>query len=250
MSQYPLLQISRITKVFDGKAVALQDVSFEVGKNEFVHLVGPNRAGKTALLKLVAAEHQPTAGEIVFDGQRIRSMTKKQMALMRRKLGLIFPDLGLIDEMDVFDNIALGPRILGRKEGTIGRRVNQLLHQMGLWTRRRTCPALLSSADRQKVAIARALAKDPLLLLADDPASSLDQEGAKQTLELLKKINLLGTAVLLATRPPCLYERSAARVINIENGRIVKKTIRFPRISVGAGEADGLQAICEAMEYP
>jgi cell division transport system ATP-binding protein len=239
MLQDPLLQINSITKVFDGKAVALQDVSFEVGKGEFVHLLGPNRAGKTTLLKLVASEHQPTAGEIIFDGQEIRSMTKKQMALVRRKLGLIFPDLGLIDDMDVFDNVALGPRILGRKESTIGSTVNQLLHQMGLWTRRRTCPAQLSSAERQRVAIARALAKDPLLLLADDPALSLDQEGAKQTLELLKKINLLGTAVLLATRPSCVFEGGAARVINIENGRIVKRTIQFPRISVGAGEADG-----------
>ncbi len=87
--------------------------------------------------------------------------------------------------------------------------------------------------------IARALAKNPLLLLADDPALNLDQEGAEQTLELLKKINLLGTAILLATRPSCVIEDGAARVINIENGRIVKRTIRFPRISVGAGEADG-----------
>ena len=216
-----MLKLKEVTKVFDKNALALDKISFEMRRGEFVFLVGPNQAGKTALLRLIASEERPTDGEIVFDGFNSQRIKRKQIPLLRRKMGRIFQDFSLINDMDVFDNIALGLRILGRKEKKLKNKVYHSLEMVGLCGKVKIFPHQLSSGEKQKVAIARAIAKDPLLLLADEPTLNLDAESTDEILKLLKKINLLGTAVLVATHDLRLCDGNSAKIIRIEKGKLV-----------------------------
>ncbi len=216
-----LLKLHQVTKVFDGDVVALDGISFQMVRGEFLLLVGPNQAGKTTLLRLIASEERPTQGDIFFNGFGSRTLKRKEIPFLRRKMGRIFPDFRLIDDLNVFDNVALPLRILGKRERKIKRRVPEVLEMVGIPGARRRFPSCLSSAEKQKAAIARALAGDPLLLLADEPTMNLDKDSADEILTLLKEINLLGTAVLLATRHFRLWDGILPRMLRLEKGRPV-----------------------------
>ena len=216
-----LLTVQRVSKVFDGNIEALQEVSFQMARGEFLLLVGPNRAGKTTLLRLIASEEKPTQGVILFGEFDSRTMNRKKISLLRRKVGRIFPDFGLIDDLTVFDNVALPSRILGRRERRVRTSVGELLEMVGIPETSRRFPPGLSSAEMQKAAIARALAGDPLLLLADEPTMNLDEESADEILALLREVNLLGTAVLLATRHFRPGNDFPPRMLGLKRGRLV-----------------------------
>ena len=204
-----------------------------MARGEFVLLVGPNRAGKTTLLRLIAREEKPTRGSIRFQEFDSRSMSKKKIHLLRRKMARVFPDLGLIDDLTVFDNVALPLRILGRKERRIRSRVGELLQIVGIPKTSKRLPSRLSSAEMQKATIARALAGDPLLLLADEPTVNLDEESADEILAILREVNLLGTAVLLATRHFRPGKHILTRTIRLEKGRVVNSGLS-PASSAGS----------------
>jgi cell division transport system ATP-binding protein len=216
-----LLELIEVTKASGGDSPVLDRVSLRMEKGEFLFVVGPNQAGKTTLLKLIAAEERPTSGEIHFAGFDSRKIRKRQIPLLRRKLGRICEDLKLVEQMNVFDNVALAPRILGQKERKVKRKVFQALGMVGLCAKARAYPRELSSAERQKAAVARAMAGDPLLLLADDPACHLDEEAATEILGLLGRINLSGTAVLVAASDLRGCGPKQARMIRMERGRLV-----------------------------
>jgi len=216
-----LLKLKEVTKVFDKNVLALDKISFQMGKGEFFFLVGPNQAGKTTFLRLIASEERPTKGEIVFDEFNSQKIKKKQIALLRRKIGRIFQDFKLINDMNVFDNVALSLRILSKKEKKTKDKVHQVLELVGLSEKVRFFPPHLSSAEKQKVAIARAISNDPLLLLADEPTLNLDKESTDEILELLKQINLFGTAVLIATHDFRLCDGNQTKIIRIEKGRLI-----------------------------
>lgn len=217
-----LLSLKEVTKVYDKRVLALDKISFQMGKGEFFFLVGSNQAGKTTLLRLIASEERPTKGEIVFDEFNSQKMKKKQIPLLRRKMGRIFQDFRLIDDMNIFDNIALSLRIVGRQENKIKDKVRQVLGMVDLSGKGKLFPQGLSSAEKQKAAIARAIVKDPLLLLADEPTLNLDEEGSDEILKLFKKINLFGTAVLVATHDFCLCKNNnTAKTIRIEKGKLI-----------------------------
>ena len=216
-----LLKLHRVTKVFDGNVAVLDEVSFQMARGEFLLLVGPNQAGKTTLLRLIASEERPTQGAIFFNGFDSRTLKRKEIPFLRRKMGRIFPDFRLIDDLNVFDNVALSLRILGKRERRIKRRVPEVLEMVGIRGASRRFPPSLSSAEKQKATIARALAGDPLLLLADEPTMNLDKDSADEILTLLKEINLLGTAVLLATRHFRLWDGILPRMLRLEKGRSV-----------------------------
>lgn len=216
-----MLKLEKVTKIFLTESVALEEVSFHLEKGEFVHLLGPNRVGKTALLRLIAAQDRPTQGEIIFDGLSSRDMEQKQIPLWRRKLGLILEDPGLVSEMNVFDNVALSLRILGEKEKKIKRKVRGALDAVGLLTKSRTSPVCLSSAEKQKTSIARAIVRNPLLLLADEPTANLDEDGAQEITDLLGRVNLFGTAVLLASTGKRTGKVGPGRVLKIDKGKVL-----------------------------
>lgn len=216
-----LLEVRDVTKVFDKNILALDKVSFQMERGGFLFVVGPNQAGKTTLVRLIAAEERPTEGEIYFDGFQSRQIKKKHIPLLRRKMGRVFEDFKLINEMSVFDNVALSLRISGAKEKRIKDKVFQALGRVGLSGKSKLFPAGLSSAEKRKVGIARATVGDRLLLLADEPTSNLDEEGTAEILELLTRVNLLGTAVLLATSDFRLCDGRGGKIIRMEKGKVI-----------------------------
>ncbi len=211
-----MLKLEKVTKVFQGSVLALREVSFELQKGELAFLMGPGRVGKTTLLRLIAAEAKPTQGEIVFDGLSSRDQGAKRIALWRRKLGLVSDHPRLVDDMSVFDNVALGLRVSGEREGRIKRRMPEVLEQVGLLAKSRALASHLSSGEQQKVAVARALVKNPVLLLADEPTSGLDESDAQEIMDLLKKVNICGTTMLMTCRESVPGGLNPNRVIRIE----------------------------------
>jgi len=216
-----LIKLQEVTKIFDKNLLALDKISFQMEKGDFFFLVGPNKAGKTTLLKLISLEERLTQGEIVFDEHNSQIIKKNEIPLLRRKMGRIFYDFRLINDMSVFDNVALGLRILGKKESRIKHKVQQVLAMVGLSGKEKILPHHLSAGEKQKVSIARAIAKDPLLLLADEPTLNLDEESADEILRLLKQINLLGTAVLFATHDVRLGAGNSAKILRLEKGKLI-----------------------------
>jgi cell division transport system ATP-binding protein len=216
-----LLELDQVSKVFEKNLRALDGISFRMVKGEFLFIVGPNLAGKTTLLKLITSEEKPTEGKVVFDGFDSRKMKRKQLPLLRRKMGRILQDFRLINDMNVFDNLALALRILGGKERSIKDKVGEVLEMVGLPGKGRSFPASLSSAEEQKAVIARAIIKDPLLLLADEPTLNLDEESSEEIMKLLKQINLLGTAVLVTTHDYRWGGEKSARIIEMREGRFI-----------------------------
>lgn len=217
-----MLEFRQVTKIFDGTRTVLEGIDFRMEKGEFLLLVGPNRAGKTTLLRLISLEEFPTKGEIVFDNFSTRTIKKKQIPLLRRKMGRIFPDFQLIDDTNVFDNIAVSLRINGTIERKTKRKVQQVMETLGLFRMARCYPGQLSNGEKQKVACARAMVREPLLLLADEPTLNLDQKSSDEILGLLRQINLLGTSVLLATCDPHLRVGDHAKKIMLEKGKMIQ----------------------------
>jgi cell division transport system ATP-binding protein len=221
MTADPFLELKEVSKTFDDNDLTLNRVSFRMQKGQFLFLVGPNGSGKTTLLKLIAAEESPSSGEIHVDGIDVRRMDRRETLLLKQKMGRVFQDLKLIKEMDVFNNVALSLRILGKSERRVKDKVFQALGFLGLSGKSRFFPAQLSSAEKQKVALARAVAKDPVLLLVDEPTSNLDDQGKEEMMNLIKKINLMGTAILFATKDMSLCRDDSVKVMKMEKGRLV-----------------------------
>ena len=216
-----MLELKDITKTYDKSQMSLDGISFRLDRGEFLCLVGSNQAGKTTLLKLISFEERPTSGEIIFDQHTNRTMKRKQIPFLRRKMGRIYPDFRLISDLNIFDNIALSLRVGGMKESQIKSRIRQVMEMMGLGGKEDLFPSQLSAGEKQKVACVRAIVKEPLLLLADEPTLNLDEKNKGEILALLRHINLLGTAVILATRDSSLDENNQKRILKMEKGRII-----------------------------
>jgi cell division transport system ATP-binding protein len=225
-----LLELKEVTKIYEKNRAAVEGISLQVGKGEFVILAGSNQAGKTTLLKLISLEEFPTSGEIVFDRFSSLTIAKRKIPLLRRKMGRIFPDFRLIDEMNVFDNIALSLRIDGENERRAKRRVSQVMEWLELFRIDRCFPRQLSDGEKQRVACARAMVKEPMLLLADEPTLNLDRENSEVTWRLLRQINILGTAVLLTTCDSFPSSGNHARIIQLDKGKLVPPTTDGSRI--------------------
>jgi cell division transport system ATP-binding protein len=217
----PFLVLKEVSKVYGDNNPAVDRVSLRMEKGQYLFLVGPNGSGKTTLLKLMAAEESPSSGDIYIDGIDVRRMDRREALLLKQKMGRVFQDLKLIKEMDVFNNVALSLRILGKSERRVKDKVFQALGFLGLSGKSRFFPAQLSSAEKQMVALARAVAKDPVLLLVDEPTSNLDDQGKEEMVSLIKKINLMGTAVLFATKDMSLCRDDSFKVMKMEKGRLV-----------------------------
>jgi cell division transport system ATP-binding protein len=217
----PFLVLKEVSKVYGDNNPAVDRVSLRMENGQYLFLVGPNGSGKTTLLKLMAAEESPSSGDIYIDGIDVRRMDRREALLLKQKMGRVFQDLKLIKEMDVFNNVALSLRILGKSERRVKDKVFQALGFLGLSGKSRFFPAQLSSAEKQMVALARAVAKDPVLLLVDEPTSNLDDQGKEEMVSLIKKINLMGTAVLFATKDMSLCRDDSFKVMKMEKGRLV-----------------------------
>jgi len=217
-----LLKINNLTKIYNHRTVALDNVNLEIERGGLVFLFGPNGAGKTTLFKLIILDERPTSGEIIFDGISSLKIKAKKIPNFRQKIGMMFQDQRFLEKKDIFENLAISLRVLGEREKRVTKKVTETLGWVGLSGKRNSLPEELSDGERQKLSFARAIIRSPLLFLADEPTSGLDTLNSSYILELIQKINSLGTTVIVATNQFRLIENQPARVIRLDSGKIVE----------------------------
>ncbi len=219
-----MIEFRDVYKVYEKNWYALQGINLRIEKGEFVYVVGPSGAGKSTLLRLIYMDLFPTAGEVVVAGYSSSRIKPKEIPYLRRKIGVIFQDFKLLKDKNVYENVAFALEVIGTPRRKIKEKVLKVLAEVGISHKRHAFPYQLSGGEQQKVAIARALVRDPFILLADEPTGNIDPEGTREILELLKNINTSGTAVVMATHELSLIERFPRRLIRLEQGRIVEDT--------------------------
>jgi cell division transport system ATP-binding protein len=206
---------------------AVADLDFSVANGELVFILGPSGAGKSTLLKLVLMEEFPNEGQVVVGGFTSSAMSSRKLPPLRRKIGMVFQDFRLLRDRSVFDNVALPMRVAGIFDPRrLHARVGAVLAEVGLFHRRNALPRELSGGEQQRVAIARAVVNEPLVVLADEPTGNLDRQIGAGIFELLRRIHLSGTSVLVATHDEEMARRFGARVIRLEEGRIAEDSAR------------------------
>ena len=219
-----MLLFDKVSKKYNGDITALEDIYFNIDKGEFSFLVGPSGAGKTTLLRLLIREELPTSGSIFFEDIEIPKLPRKLLPTYRQRLGIVFQDIKLLPSKTLEENIAFALEILGKEDKEIKDTTDYLLELVKLQDRRSLFPQQLSGGEQQRGAIARALANNPDLLVADEPTGNLDPDNAIQILEILKNINKNGTTVFVISHDKELVNQMKTRVIRMVNGRIVSDT--------------------------
>lgn len=216
-----MIQLYNVTKAYQKENAALKDLSLQIGKGEFVYVTGASGAGKSTFLRLLYCAERPTRGQILIDGKNITRIRRYKVPYLRRKIGIVFQDYKLLNSRTVFENVAFALEAQGKKRYEVGKKVYQALKEVGLEHRLQRTPMELSGGEQQRIAIARALVVDPLILLADEPSGNLDHGVAMEIMELFKRANARGTTVLLATHDQSLYKRFPRRVITLDQGTLV-----------------------------
>jgi cell division transport system ATP-binding protein len=220
-----MLKFQNITKAYrtsSGKITALNDVSFELKKGEFVSIVGRSGAGKTTLLRLLLAEEKPTSGQVFFEGQDVHIIKSNHLPELRKRIGAVFQDYKLISSKTTFENVAYVLEVIGATNKEICRDVPQVLELVGLHERANNFPHELSGGEKQRAAIARALIHRPDIILADEPTGNLDPYNASDIIKLLIKINEMGTTVILATHDKQVINSLGKRVITLDRGKLIR----------------------------
>jgi cell division transport system ATP-binding protein len=216
-----MIQFFKVYKTYPGNIRALANISFTIEKGEFVFVTGPSGAGKTTLLKLIIRAERPDQGEILVNKRNLARIKNSQIPLLRRGVGFVFQDFKLLNHKPVYDNIALVLRAVGHNKRDIAKRARQVLKVVGLDERvLRHPPLKLSGGEQQRVAIARAMANTPSIILADEPTGNLDPELTMEIMNLLEKVNRLGTTVVVATHNTGLVAQYDKRTIPLLRGEI------------------------------
>ncbi len=210
-----------VTKEYPRSGVALSNISFRIEKGEFCFLTGASGAGKSSLLKMIYMEEKPSHGEVLVTELSSNKTSKKEIAYLRRRIGIVFQDFKLLQDRTAEANIAFALEVTGAAKDTINKKVSRVLAQVGLASKGTAYPRELSGGEQQRVAIARALVNDPELLIADEPTGNLDERATRAVFQLLKDINKTGTAVVMATHNLDLIRSSTYRTIELNHGRLV-----------------------------
>jgi len=203
---------------------ALRELSLRIDKGEFVFLTGPSGAGKSTLLRLLLRQEVPSEGKLVVGGRDLARLSRRQVQAYRRSLGFVFQDFKLLPKKTVLDNVAFVPRVLGMNAAQQQRRTFQVLKWVGLQHRMNALPMELSGGEQQRIAIARALVNDPVIILADEPTGNLDPDLSLEIMNLFREINARGTTVLVATHDRELIRRVGRRTLTLDHGTIVEVT--------------------------
>ena len=224
-----MISFQSVSKRYEGGNEALSDVSFEVERGEMAFLTGPSGAGKSTLLKLVALIERPSRGQIIVNSQNLAGISRRQLPYYRRQIGVVFQDHKLLNDRSVFDNVALPLVIAGADATEIAKRVRASLDLVGLLHKEKALPMTLSTGEQQRVGIARAVVYRPTVLIADEPTGNLDPDLSQEVMQLFKRLNQVGTTVLIASHDRGLVEQFAPRVFNLKSGHMAE-----------SGEAHGI----------
>lgn len=219
---FDMIFFDRVSKVYPDESVALEDVTLTIEPKEFVSIVGPSGAGKTTLLKLFLAEERPTQGSVFYQDEDVHALDKKAINEFRRRVGMVFQDFRLLPNKTVYENIAFTMEVAGRTDEEIESDVPHVLELVDLSNKVWNFPRELSGGEKQRVAIARALVNEPDIIIADEPTGNLDPVNTYDVVQILKKINDLGTTVILTTHNKGIIDSLSKRVIAMDRGRIIR----------------------------
>ncbi len=217
-----MLEMIDISKIYPGGSVALQDINVRIEQGEFVFIVGPSGAGKSTFFKMLFREVLPSSGKVIVNGHDLVKMTDKEIPYFRRQLGIVFQDYRLLPDRTVYDNVAFAMQVIETPYRKIKRRVNDVLDLVGLRKRAHAYPTELSGGEQQRIAIARAIVNDPILLIADEPTGNLDPETSWEIMDIFREVNKSGTTIVMATHDREIVDEMEKRVIAIEHGHIVR----------------------------
>ena len=216
-----MINFQSVTKKFPDGTTAVNNVTFDISDGEFVFLVGPSGAGKTTILRLILKEYDPNSGNITVDEHNLKKLSGGKITELRRKIGVVFQDLKLLSDRNVYENIALSLWVLGKNDKEINEEVLEKLKLVGLDGQENFFPAQLSGGELQRVAIARALAGNPKYLLADEPTGNVDDANTWKIMKILDKVNKSGTTILMATHNSEIVDTMSKRVVRLEDGHII-----------------------------
>ncbi len=225
-----MITLMNVTKTYkrgaNDEVVALREVSVEVGKGEFVFVVGPSGSGKSTLMKLLTCEQAPDQGEVWVAGKNLRTLRSWKVPALRREIGFVFQDFKLLGTKNVRENVAFAMEVIGRSRREIERRVPEVLELVGIEDKAGALPHELSGGQQQRVSIARAFVNDPGILLCDEPTGNLDPTTSVGIMKLLDRINRTGTTVVMATHDQHIVDSMRRRVIELEDGVVVRDQSR------------------------
>lgn len=230
-----MIYLDKVSKRYKQGDIGVSDVSLSISRGEFVSIIGKSGAGKTSLLKILLAEEKPTSGKIFFDSIDMTKIKARELNLFRRRIGVVFQDFRLLPNKTVFENVAFAMQAAGKTNKEINQDVPYVLQLVGLSEKSDRFPTDLSGGQQQRVAIARAIVNQPDVIIADEPTGNLDRANTQEIIDILKKINELGTTVLLTTHDEHVLSHLDKRIITIENGKVVSDEEKItPETASGA----------------
>lgn len=217
-----MITFTNVSKVYPNGAVALENVNLTIEKGEFVTIIGLSGAGKTTLTKLLLGEEDPTEGTVLFEERNVGTFSMKELTNLRRRIGTVFQEFRLLPNKTAYENIAFAMEAAGKSDAEIVSDVPHVLQLVDLQNRMYHFPSQLSGGEKQRLAIARAIINQPEVLIADEPTGNLDSVNTTEVLHILKKINDLGTTVILSTHDQQLITGVGKRMITMEGGKLIK----------------------------
>ncbi len=221
-----MISLQHVTKVYRTGTTALEDVSVEVEKGEFVFIVGASGSGKSTFIRLLLKEEEATKGEIYVAGKNLAKLTAWKVPHLRRNIGTVFQDFKLLADKTVFENVGFALEVIGKPKHVIDARVPEILELVGLGEKLNSYPDELSGGEQQRVSLARACVNRPLVLLADEPTGNLDPSTSVEIMRLLDKVNRIGTTVVMATHDQAIVDAMRRRVIELEKGKVIRDQAR------------------------
>ena len=217
-----MIQLEHVNKVYPNGVQALNDISLNIEKGEFVFIVGNSGSGKTTLIKLLMKELNPTEGKLYLDEEDITKVKHRKIPKLRRKIGVVFQDFRLLNKMTIYENVAFALKVTEAPHRKIRKSVPMVLSMVGLSKKSKRYPNELSGGEQQRVALARAIINNPKVLLADEPTGNLDPKTSWEIMKLLIDINMRGTTVIIVTHDKEIVDSMKKRVITLKNGKVVK----------------------------
>lgn len=217
-----IIEFKEVTRKHEDGTVSLDNISLVIPEGDFIFLIGASGAGKTTLMNQIVREDKPTSGQVFVDEEDVTTIKDREIPHLRRKIGYIFQDFKLLDSKTAFENVALSLEVVGKTEDEIKSIIPNLMHLVGLGDKMDKFPKSLSGGEKQRLAIARALAHEPKILLADEPTGNLDKASSWIIVDLIKKINDWGTTIIFGTHDADIVNTLKKRVIHMNRGKIVR----------------------------